>query len=135
MSIQRRIRLIFDKMILKDIDVIKNYKYFENEKVLVLYIDATDIDKDKYLRFNIMNESDIMDLYFDIYVEYYTEYNEDGSLIDSDFIPDSLYEEYYGWYETDEDWFLFNLSKDVAKYLKIVGLEDLKISFYINCEK
>lgn len=27
MSVQKRIKLIFDKIIFKDIDVIKNYKY------------------------------------------------------------------------------------------------------------
>ena len=33
MSIQKRIKLIFDKIILEDIDAIKNYKYFEDENV------------------------------------------------------------------------------------------------------
>jgi len=135
MIIQKRIKLIFDKIILEDIDVIKNYKYFENEKLLVLYINAADIDNDKYFEFNIPDESDIMNLYEEIYEKYSKEYNEDGSLLDSEYIGDYLYQEYYGWYQTEEDSFLFNLSNDVAKYLKIVGLEDLKISFYINCEK
>lgn len=135
MSIQKRIRLIFDKIILEDITVIKNYKYFENEKVLVLYIDAADIDNDKYFEFDIPDESDIMDLYLEIYEKYSKEYNEDGSLIVSEYTGDYLFEGYYGWYQTEEDSFLFYLSNDVTKYLKIVGLEDLKISFYINCEK
>jgi uncharacterized membrane-anchored protein YjiN (DUF445 family) len=119
-------------MIFKDIDVIKNYKYFENEKLLVLYIDAADIDKDKYFKSDIPDESDIMNLYEEIHEKYSKEYNEDGSLIDSEFI--NLYEEYYGWYYTEEDQFMLNLSNYVTKYLEFVALEDLKISIHINCE-
>lgn len=135
MIIQKRIKLIFDKIILEDIDVIKNYKYYDNEKLLVLYINAADINNDKYFEFDIPNESDIMNLYDEICEKYSKEYKEDGSLIESSCTGYYLYKEYYGWYQTEEDSFLFNLSNFVAKYLKIVGLEDLKISFYINCEK
>ena len=138
MSIQKTIKLIFDKMILEDIDVIKNYKYFENEKLLVLYIDAADAAdaaNDKYFEFDIPDQSNIRNLYEEIYEKYSKEYNEDGSLIESEFTGDYLYRENYVWYQTEEDEFLFNLSNYVTKYLKYVGLQDLNISVYINCEK
>ena len=134
-SIQKTIKLIFDKMILEDIDVIKNYKYFENEKLLVLYVDAADSANDKYFEFDIPNQSNIMNMYEEIYEKYSKEYDEDGSLIDSVFIGDYLYEENYVCYKTEEDEFLFNLSNYVTKCLKYVGLQDLNISVYINCEK
>jgi hypothetical protein len=135
MSIQKTIKLIFDKMILEDIDVIKNYKYFENEKLLVLYIDVANVDNEKYFELDIPDESNIMNLYEEIYEKYSKEYNEDGSLIESEFTGDYLYRENYVWYQTEEDEFLFNLSNYVTKYLKYVGLQDLNISVYINCEK
>ena len=135
MSIQKTIKLIFDKMILEDLDVIKNYKYFENEKLLVLYIDAADAANDKYFEFDIPDQSNIRNLYEEIYEKYSKEYNEDGSLIESEFTGDYLYRENYVWYQTEEDEFLFNLSNYVTKCLKYVGLQDLNISVYINCEK
>ena len=135
MSIQKRIKLIFDKMILEDIDAIKNYKYFENEKLLVLYIDVSDIDNQKYFEFNTTDDSEIMNLYRDIYYDNYFEYDEDGNLSTPEFSSHYFYENNYGWYETIEGDFIIKISNYVSKCLRIVGLEDLRISTYINCEK
>ena len=135
MSIQKTIKLIFDKMILEDIDVIKNYKYFENEKLLVLYIDVANVDNDKYFELDIPDESNIMNLYEEIYEKYSKEYNEDGSLIDPEIETYYMFEEHYVSYQTSHQKFINNISNYVTKYLKYVGLQDLNISICINCEK
>jgi len=135
MSIQKRIKLIFDKMILEDIDAIKNYKYFENEKLLVLYIDVSDIDNEKYFEFDTADDSEIRNLYREIYYDNYFEYDENGNLSTPEFSSYHFYENNYCWYETSEGDFIIKISNYVSKCLRIVGLEDLKISTYINCDK
>ena len=63
------------------------------------------------------------------------EYDEDGNLSTPEFSSHYFYENNYGWYETSEGDLIIKISNYVSKCLRIVGLEDLKISTYINCEK
>jgi len=137
MSIQERINLIFDRFIFKDIDTIKNYKYFENDKLLVVYIDASTLDDDNYSMLNIPEERDAENIIEEIYNNYPNEYDEDGYLISPEFESYDKYHYFYlySWEDEQTDERIKNISNYVTTYLKFVGLEDLEISFYINCEK
>jgi len=137
MSIQKRIKLIFDKIILEDIDAIKNYKYFEDEKLLVIYINLTSIDEDKYKMLDVPYKNDVLNMYKDIFNKFYKEYDEDGHLSTPEFRAIDIYEEYHGdyWWNSNEEEIINNISNYVTHYLEYVALEDLNISIYINCEK
>ena len=131
---QKKLKIIFDKMIFEDIDAIKNYKYFENEKLLVLYIDGATIYGDEYYMLHIPEKIDVENMYEELYDKYSKEYDEDGHLISSEF---TLYNEYQVYYEYLEDENVEKRINHISNYvtycLKYVGLRDLKINVYINC--
>ena len=134
---QKKLKIIFDKMIFEDIDAIKNYKYFENEKLLVLYIDVATIYGDEYYMLHIPEKIDVENMYEELYDKYSKEYDEDGHLISPEFTSYNDYQKYYDnrWEDKTVDRRINNISNYVTYCLKYVGLRDLKISVYINCEK
>lgn len=134
MNIKNRLRIIFEKKILAEIGIIKNYKYFENDKLLVIYIDAMDIDNYHFSEFVPSKEAEIMESYEDIYNKYFKEYDEKGNLETPEFSSYDVYQFYHGhrWYNTHEDCIIKNISDHIRYYLEFVSLEFLAISICID---
>ena len=74
---------------------------------------------------------------YSLYDKYSKEYDEDGHLISPEFTSYNDYQKYYDnrWEDKTVDRRINNISNYVTYCLKYVGLRDLKISVYINCEK